>query len=151
MDGSAAAFDGVLETPPSQLIDKRSARESLVSAAPFFSPPASHTPQSSLSAPLALFCRRSPPLCECAILAPRTRPFHLTGFTKRLGPKAARLRTGEFAAALLHPLDTLRPHLDSRSLSTSPTPLSVLHVQNALDPSPPSTLIPAHTLSPLPP
>jgi hypothetical protein len=96
---SVVAFDGVLETPPLQLIDKRSARESLVSAAPFFSPPASHTPQSSLSAQLALFCRSSPPPCECAILAPRTRPFHLTGFTTRLGPKAARLRTGEFAAA----------------------------------------------------
>ena len=40
--------------------------------------PPSHTSHCDLSLPPVHFCRCSPPVCECAILVPRSRPFHLT-------------------------------------------------------------------------
>lgn len=52
---------------------------------PFSSATTSHTRPCSQSVPPARFCRLPPPLFKYAILAPRSRPFHLTGFTSGLG------------------------------------------------------------------
>jgi hypothetical protein len=83
-------------------------------AAPFSPPPASHTPSAAYQCRLSSFCRRSPLLYECAILAPRSRPFHLTGFTSELGRLSGLGPQGSEATyrricclLLLHLLDTL--------------------------------------------
>lgn len=110
---SAAAFDGVLETPPGQrpeLIDKRSARESLTFAAPvLLSAHQSHSPvqpisdsRSFLPTPSAAVRVRNP----CSVKSPVSsdRVHQWTRPSRQRGYVGANLLPLPF-----HPFHTLRP------------------------------------------
>lgn len=86
--------------------------------------PPSHTSHCDLSLPLVHFCRCSPPVCECAILAPRSRPFHLTRVHQRT--RLSRQRgyvQANLLLAHLHRLDTLRPEIVISGLISPTDPI----------------------------
>jgi hypothetical protein len=109
---SAHALRWRSRNPTQNRICKLVAREPWPLLRPSPLHPPSHTSHCDLSLPLVHFCRCSPPVCECAILAPRSRPFHLTRVHQRT--RLSRQRgyvQANLLLAHLHRLDTLRPEI----------------------------------------